>query len=155
MKSFVIFPSELNWPPLLRTSVMLDIRSRTGGAKTSLIGQGADRCVEQGAATAAGDRRGVAGGGENLGAPPTSIHLRQAASETTVKRSVLSDYRVVYFATHGLVAGEVKQASETDDGLLKPAQRLPRLPGTVRGGRRRGGAMRVRGYDGTRWPPKR
>ena len=72
---------------------------------------------------------------KNLGAPESSIHLRQDASETTVKRSPLSDYRVVYFATHGLVAGEIKglaepslaltlpkQPSETDDGLLTASE---------------------------------
>jgi CHAT domain-containing protein len=60
---------------------------------------------------------------QNLGASQSSIHLRQAASETTVKRSTLSDYRVVYFATHGLVAGEVK-------GLAEPslALTLPKVP---------------------------
>jgi CHAT domain-containing protein len=60
---------------------------------------------------------------QNLGAPQSSIHLRQAASETMVKRSALSDYRVVYFATHGLVAGEVK-------GLAEPslALTLPKVP---------------------------
>jgi len=48
-----------------------------------------------------------------------------------VKRAALSDYRVVYFTTHGLVAGDVKglaepslalslprQPSDPDDGLL-------------------------------------
>jgi hypothetical protein len=68
----------------------------------------------------------------NLRAPPSSIHLGQDANETIVKRSAFSDYRVVYFATHGLVAGEVrglaepslaltlpKQASEMDDGLRR------------------------------------
>ena len=72
---------------------------------------------------------------QNLGAPSSSIHLRQDASETTVKRSAMSEYRVVYFATHGLVAGEVKglaepslaltlpkQPSETDDGLLTASE---------------------------------
>jgi CHAT domain-containing protein/tetratricopeptide (TPR) repeat protein len=66
-----------------------------------------------------------------LGAPESDIHLGRDASETTVKRAPLSDYRVVYFATHGLVAGDVKglaepslvlsipaQPSELDDGLL-------------------------------------
>jgi CHAT domain-containing protein len=43
-----------------------------------------------------------------LGAPAADIHLASDASETTVKRTSLVDYRVVYFATHGLVAGEVK-----------------------------------------------
>jgi len=54
---------------------------------------------------------------------------------TTVKREPLDDYRVVYFATHALVAGEVEQfaklkgepslvlsipdkPTEDDDGLL-------------------------------------
>src|SRR5262249_31604346 len=70
-----------------------------------------------------------------LGAPASDIHLRQAASETAVKRIPLGDYRVVYFATHGLVAGDVKglaepslaltipaQPSETDDGLLTASE---------------------------------
>jgi hypothetical protein len=49
---------------------------------------------------------------KNLGAPESSIHLRQDASETTVKRMTLSEYRVVYFATHGLVAGDIKGLAE-------------------------------------------
>jgi CHAT domain-containing protein len=73
--------------------------------------------------------------GKNLGAPPSSIHLRQDASETTVKRERLSDYRVVYFATHGLVAGDIeglaepslaltlpKEPSDLDDGLLTASE---------------------------------
>jgi CHAT domain-containing protein/Tfp pilus assembly protein PilF len=71
----------------------------------------------------------------NLGAPESSIHLRQEASETTVKRTALSDYRVVYFATHGLVAGDIKglaepslaltlpkEPSDLDDGLLTASE---------------------------------
>jgi CHAT domain-containing protein/tetratricopeptide (TPR) repeat protein len=63
---------------------------------------------------------------QNLGAPASDIKLRRDASETTVKRSALADYRVVYFATHGLVAGEVK-------GLAEPslALTLPREPSTA------------------------
>jgi CHAT domain len=70
-----------------------------------------------------------------LGAPESNIHLRADASESTVKRTALADYRVVYFATHGLVAGEVKglaepslaltlpkQSSDTDDGLLTASE---------------------------------
>jgi CHAT domain-containing protein/tetratricopeptide (TPR) repeat protein len=72
---------------------------------------------------------------KNLGAPGSSIHLRADASESTVKHAALSDYRVVYFATHGLVAGEVrglaepslaltlpKQPSDSDDGLLTASE---------------------------------
>src|SRR5262249_22560504 len=76
----------------------------------------------------AGELKAVA---ERLGASPRDIHLRSAATETAVKRASLADYQVVYFATHGLIAGEVKGldepalvmtlpkvASELDDGLL-------------------------------------
>ena len=72
---------------------------------------------------------------KNLGAPSNSIHLRADASESTVKHAALSDYRVVYFATHGLVAGEIKglaepslaltlpkQPSDMDDGLLTASE---------------------------------
>ena len=45
---------------------------------------------------------------QKLGAPASDIHLRAAATETAVKRVPLADYRVVYFATHGLVAGDIK-----------------------------------------------
>jgi lysophospholipase L1-like esterase len=39
-----------------------------------------------------------------------------------VKRSTLSDYRVVYFATHGLIAGEVKGLAEPSLALTLPKQ---------------------------------
>jgi CHAT domain-containing protein len=71
----------------------------------------------------------------NLGAPASDIKLRKDASETTVKRSALADYRIVYFATHGLVAGEVRglaepslaltlprEPSNADDGLLTASE---------------------------------
>jgi tetratricopeptide (TPR) repeat protein len=76
--------------------------------------------------------RGVA---QTLGVPKGDIYLREGASETTVKRKPLNDYRIVYFATHGLIAGDVKglgepslaltlpkQPSETDDGLLTASE---------------------------------
>jgi CHAT domain-containing protein/Tfp pilus assembly protein PilF len=70
-----------------------------------------------------------------LGASRGDIHLQKDASETTVKRAALADYRVVYFATHGLVAGDVKglgepsltltipkEPSALDDGLLTASE---------------------------------
>ena len=67
--------------------------------------------------------------------PQSDIHLGEDASETTVKRAPLADYGIVYFATHGLVAGDVKgiaepslvlsipkQPSELDDGLLTSSE---------------------------------
>jgi CHAT domain-containing protein len=70
-----------------------------------------------------------------LGASSSDIHLNKDASETTVKQSRLADYRVVYFATHGFVAGDIKgldepslalsppkQPSDLDDGLLTASE---------------------------------
>jgi CHAT domain-containing protein len=71
----------------------------------------------------------------DLGAAAADIHLGGDASETTVKRARLSEYRIVYFATHGLVAGDIKglaepslalsipkQPTELDDGLLTASE---------------------------------
>jgi CHAT domain-containing protein len=49
-----------------------------------------------------------------LGAPPDAVNLREAASEARVKSAPLSEYRIVQFATHGLVAGDLS-------GLAEPA----------------------------------
>jgi len=57
-----------------------------------------------------------------LGVPQSDIKLREQASETTVKRAQLSDYRVVYFATHGLIAGDVKGLAEPSLALTLPKQ---------------------------------
>jgi len=72
---------------------------------------------------------------QKLGADPRDIYLRGRASEAEVKQAKLSDYRVVYFATHGLVAGDVKGlaepalvltmpkgAGDLDDGLLTASE---------------------------------
>ncbi|QHO73558.1 hypothetical protein ACH79_13780 [Bradyrhizobium sp. CCBAU 051011] len=72
---------------------------------------------------------------KNLGVATVDIHLGEDASETTLKRTALADYSIVYFATHGLVAGDVKglaepslvlsipkQPSELDDGLLTASE---------------------------------
>ena len=44
----------------------------------------------------------------DLGGAAADIHLGADASETTVKRAPLADYAIIYFATHGLVAGDIK-----------------------------------------------
>ena len=72
---------------------------------------------------------------KDLGVPAADIHLGSDASETTVKRLALADYGIIYFATHGLVAGDVKglaepalvlslpkQPTELDDGLLTSSE---------------------------------
>jgi CHAT domain-containing protein len=47
--------------------------------------------------------------GKILGAGSEDIKLGEAASVMTVKKEPLANYRVVYFATHALVAGEVER----------------------------------------------
>ena len=74
-----------------------------------------------------------------LGAPESDVRLGAAATVTSVQAAALERYRVVEFATHGLVAGEVGGLSEPalvltlpdnptleDDGLLT-ASRVARL----------------------------
>ena len=58
-----------------------------------------------------------------VGAPAADIHLGADASETVVKRTPLADYRIVYFATHGLVAGDIKGLGEPSLALS-----LPKIP---------------------------
>jgi CHAT domain-containing protein len=65
----------------------------------------------------AGELRAVA---EKLGAAASDIHLRREATETAVKSAPLSDYRVIYFATHGLVAGDIKDLAEPSLALSLP-----------------------------------
>ena len=63
------------------------------------------------------------------------VLLGKDATETAVKRAALSEFRIVYFATHGLVAGDVKglaepslalsvpkEATTLDDGLLTASE---------------------------------
>jgi CHAT domain-containing protein/Tfp pilus assembly protein PilF len=57
----------------------------------------------------------------DLGAAASDLHLGADASETTVKRAPLADYRIVYFATHGLVAGDVRGVAEPSLALSLPA----------------------------------
>src|SRR6266700_2426897 len=72
---------------------------------------------------------------KDLGVAASDIHLGSDASETTVKRAPLADYGIIYFATHGLVAGDVRgiaepslalsipsRPSELDDGLLTASE---------------------------------
>lgn len=59
---------------------------------------------------------------QKLGASTDDINLRENARETTVKHAKLADYRIVYFATHGLVAGDVKGLAEPSLALTMPAQ---------------------------------
>lgn len=70
-----------------------------------------------------------------LHAPDEALLLEHEATETRVKREALDRFRVIHFATHGLVAGELSGLSEpalvltppirpsaTDDGLLTASE---------------------------------
>jgi CHAT domain-containing protein/Tfp pilus assembly protein PilF len=58
----------------------------------------------------------------DLGVDASDIHLGADASEITVKHAKLDDYGIVYFATHGLVAGDVKGVAEPSLALSIPSE---------------------------------
>jgi CHAT domain-containing protein/Flp pilus assembly protein TadD len=75
----------------------------------------------------------------DLNADAADIKLGLAATETAVKQAKLDQYRIVYFATHGLVAGDLEsfakdkaepalalsipeKPSDLDDGLLTASE---------------------------------
>ena len=68
---------------------------------------------------------------QKLGVLADDIHLGRDASVTTVKSSRLADYHIVYFATHGLVAGDVKGLAEPALVLSLPAQPTDRDNGLL------------------------
>lgn len=70
-----------------------------------------------------------------FGAPASDVFLRERATESAVKSQALNEYRVVYFATHGLVAGDIgglgepslalslpREKTNLDDGLLTASE---------------------------------
>jgi CHAT domain-containing protein/tetratricopeptide (TPR) repeat protein len=77
---------------------------------------------------------------QSLGASAASLNLREKATEKVIKSSALQNYRVVHFATHGLLAIDTQQVSggtlvepallftppatptELDDGLLTASE---------------------------------
>ena len=76
---------------------------------------------------------------EDLKADPADIKLGLAATEAAVKQAKLDQYRIVYFATHGLVAGDLEafakdkaepalalsipeKPNDFDDGLLTASE---------------------------------
>lgn len=59
--------------------------------------------------------------GARLNADPNSILLGAAASEANLRRQALGDYNVLYFATHGLLPGELRCESEPGLALSPPA----------------------------------
>jgi CHAT domain-containing protein len=86
-----------------------------------------------------GTRREVQEIAKTLNTEPSDVKLGLNATETAVKQAKLDQYRIVYFATHGLVSGELQQfakskaepalaltipdkPTEFDDGLLQASE---------------------------------
>src|SRR5262249_51552312 len=61
-----------------------------------------------------------------LNAPKTDIKLGQDANERVVKSMRLSDYRILHFATHGLMADETALFNEKSEPAL--ALTIPQKP---------------------------
>ncbi len=76
---------------------------------------------------------------KTLNVPASDIHTGLEATETAVKQAKLDQYRIVYFATHALVTGDLKafaqakaepalvltmpdKPSDQDDGLLQMSE---------------------------------
>ena len=72
----------------------------------------------------------------SIGAAPASVYIGEHATMATIRELDLEKYRIIHFATHGLVAGDISSADGTlgepalvltppatasaqDDGLLK------------------------------------
>jgi CHAT domain-containing protein/Tfp pilus assembly protein PilF len=100
---------------------------RGAGIDRSMLMQGLPRLPDT-----ADELRAIA---KALDVSATDILLGRDATVTAVKRAPLANYRIVYFATHGLVAGDVRglaepslalsvpaTPSDDDDGLLKASE---------------------------------
>src|SRR5262249_31047918 len=59
--------------------------------------------------------------GARLNADSGAILLGAAASEGNLRRQALGDYNVLYFATHGLLPGELRCESEPGLALSPPS----------------------------------
>jgi tetratricopeptide (TPR) repeat protein/CHAT domain-containing protein len=68
---------------------------------------------------------------KKLNAAAGDVLLGRAATESAVKRAPLADYRVIYFATHGLVAGDIKGLAEPSLALTLPREPTPQDDGLL------------------------
>lgn len=58
--------------------------------------------------------------GQSVGASTSDLYFGEKASERLVKSRSLREFQIVYFATHGLVAGDVKYVGEPSLALTLP-----------------------------------
>lgn len=62
-----------------------------------------------------------------MGAGSGSVHLANEVTEPRVRRQKLNQYRIVYFATHGLLPQELKCQAEPALALTPPRTPVPRF----------------------------
>ena len=103
---------------------------RGAGADQAALGQSLQQLPDT-----ADELKAVA---KKVSAGANDVLLGRAATESAVKRARLTDYRIVYFATHGLVAGDIKGLAEPSLALSLP--REPNTRGRRTAHRQRGGA---------------
>ena len=70
----------------------------------------------------AGELRAIA---QTLGASESDLLLRERASEPVLRQMALDHYKVIEFATHGLMSGELKGLAEPALVLTPPAEATP------------------------------
>jgi CHAT domain-containing protein/TPR repeat protein len=63
--------------------------------------------------------------GKYLGAAQSDIFVGERATEPAIRKLALDDYRVIAFATHGLIGGEISGLSEPALVLSPPEEILP------------------------------
>ncbi|MDG5494865.1 CHAT domain-containing tetratricopeptide repeat protein [Niveispirillum sp. BGYR6] len=63
--------------------------------------------------------------GQGLGATPDALLTGAAVTKAALRRASLSDYRVLYFATHGLLPGELRCQAEPGLALAPPSSANP------------------------------
>jgi len=130
----------------VRRSRILEGSSREGAAgrnaqRNELLSRHSGRCRRYRPIPSAlpGTRKEAQQVAADLKADPADIKLGLDANETAVKRAKLDQYRIVYFATHGLVSGDLEGFAKTkaepalaltipqrptdfDDGLLTASE---------------------------------
>ena len=101
-------------------------RSVTRGYASFFKGRSADLTVlAQSLPQLDGTRKELLAIGKTLGVKKHNLLLGRDASEQAVKKAALDQYRIVYFATHGLIAGDVEGLGEPALAFSLPAKATP------------------------------
>lgn len=106
----------------LQTASTLSPRSIFGGAGHAARGGLADVSVLRSAPALPETEDELRAVATALGAPESAVFVGQQATEARVKTMDLGAYRVISFATHGVMAGELTEDSEPGLVLTPPAQ---------------------------------